>query len=78
MNIHTADHYFQCLKRHRDNILNDILMVVMSEIYSFGPQLKLQSMGKFTVSPTVWHNQGALTVTHVMFFTYWKIVLCVT
>lgn len=53
----------------------------MSEMYSFGPQVKLQSMRKFTVSPnrnTVWHNQDALKVMHVLFFTWWKLVLCVT
>lgn len=53
----------------------------MSEMYSFGPQVKLQSMGKFTVSPnrnTAWHNQDALKVMHVLFFTSWKPMLCVT
>lgn len=57
------------------------MMVVMSEMYSFGPQLKLQSMGKFSVSPnrnTAWHNQDALKVMHVMFFTWRKLRLCVT
>jgi hypothetical protein len=47
-------------------------MAVISEMYSFGPQVKLQSMGKFIVSPnrnTAQHNQDALKVMHVMFFT---------
>jgi hypothetical protein len=50
----------------------NILMMVMSEMYSFGPQVKLQSMGKFIVPPnrnTAWHNQDALKVMRVMFFT---------
>jgi hypothetical protein len=58
--------HFQCWKRNRDNILNAILMVVKSEMYSFGSQLKLQSRGKSTVSNHFLHLMEAYALCHLV------------